>query len=95
MIVWLNLAAFGALQAVFLWPILAAVFWPSLTGNSVFAAMISGLLSYGMLQWLALPLPLHIHSVVPALLVSLVAMLGCQAWWPVREVLVTTQDKAE
>ncbi|WKC43587.1 sodium/pantothenate symporter [Shewanella algae] len=95
MIVWLNLAAFGALQAVFLWPILAAVFWPSLTGNSVFAAMISGLLSYGMLQWLALPLPLHIHPVVPALLVSLVAMLGCQAWLPVREVLVTTQDKAE
>ncbi len=74
MIVWINLAAFGALQAVFLWPIIAGVFWPSINGTSALLAMFSGLGCYLLLQWSA-PFMWHIHPIVPALAVSLVAML--------------------
>ncbi len=74
MIVWINLAAFGALQAVFLWPIIAGVFWKNINGNSAFLAMISGLLSYLSLQ-LNAPLIWHVHPIVPALALSLFVML--------------------
>ncbi|WP_299788581.1 sodium/pantothenate symporter [uncultured Shewanella sp.] len=74
MIVWINLAAFGALQAVFLWPIIAGVFFKGLLGHSALLSMISGLFSYLGLQlypqniW-------GIHPIVPALSLSLVVML--------------------
>ncbi|GIU28291.1 sodium/pantothenate symporter [Shewanella schlegeliana] len=74
MIVWINLAAFGALQAVFLWPIIAGLFWPSVNGHTALIAMCSGMLSYLALQ-LHSPLTLNIHPVVPALLFSLLMMV--------------------
>ena len=69
MIVWLNLAAFGALQAVFLWPILAGLYWPQIAGNAALAAMVSGLVSYLILLWFK-PAMFGIHPIVPALLIS-------------------------
>ena len=69
MIVGLNLAAFGALQAVFLWPILAGLYWPQIAGNAALAAMVSGLVSYLVLLWLK-PAMFGIHPIVPALLIS-------------------------
>lgn len=74
MIVWLNLAAFGALQAVFLWPILAGLYWPQITGNAALAAMVSGLVSYLALLWFK-PALFGIHPIVPALLLSALGML--------------------
>jgi sodium/pantothenate symporter len=74
MIVWINLAAFGALQAVFLWPIIAGVFWKEINGNSAFLAMIAGLLSYLALQFNT-PLIWHVHPIAPALALSLFVML--------------------
>ncbi len=74
MIVWINLAAFGALQAVFLWPIIAGVFWKNISGNSAFGAMGAGLISYLAFQ-LNAPLVWKIHPIVPALTISLLVML--------------------
>ncbi|WP_299807445.1 sodium/pantothenate symporter [uncultured Shewanella sp.] len=74
MIVWINLAAFGALQAVFLWPIIAGLFWPSVNGNTALVAMCSGMLSYLALQ-LQTPLIFNVHPIVPALLFSLLMLL--------------------
>ncbi|GIU26314.1 sodium/pantothenate symporter [Shewanella sp. MBTL60-007] len=74
MIVWINLAAFGALQAVFLWPIIAGMFWPSVSGHTALVAMCSGMVSYLMLQW-QVPLILNIHPIVPALLFSLLMLV--------------------
>ncbi|MGI2260316.1 sodium/pantothenate symporter [Shewanella sp. GXUN23E] len=74
MIVWLNLAAFGALQAVFLWPVIAGLFFPRVSGHGAFAAMLTGLASYlGLLQ--LAPLPAKVHPIVPALCLSALAML--------------------
>lgn len=73
MIVWLNLAAFGALQAVFLWPIIAGLFFKNISGQSAFMAMVTGLISYLVCQ-ISGPLPLNIHPIVPALLLSALIM---------------------
>ncbi|MBV7315550.1 sodium/pantothenate symporter [Shewanella sp. NIFS-20-20] len=74
MIVWLNLAAFGALQSVFLWPVVAGIFWPAISGEAALAAMLTGLASY-LLAFTSGPLPYHIHAIVPALIMSLLSML--------------------
>ncbi|QDF67459.1 sodium/pantothenate symporter [Shewanella sp. SNU WT4] len=79
MIVWLNLAAFGALQSVFLWPIVAGICWPSISGEAALAAMATGLISY-LLAFQFGPLPYNVHAIVPALLLSLVAMLTVVAY---------------
>ena len=88
MIVWLNLAAFGALQAVFLWPILAGLYWPQIAGNAALAAMISGLVSYLVLLWLK-PAMFGIHPIVPALLISVFSMLAVH-----RIMQMTVSQKA-
>lgn len=74
MIVWINLAAFGALQAVFLWPIIAGLFWPSVSARSALIAMCSGLISYLALQ-AQIPLKESVHPIVPALTISLLMLL--------------------
>ncbi|MCJ8352244.1 sodium/pantothenate symporter [Moritella sp.] len=88
MIVWLNLAAFGALQAVFLWPILAGLYWPQIAGNAALAAMVSGLVSYLVLLWLK-PAMFGIHPIVPALLISVFSMLAVH-----RIMQMTVSQKA-
>ncbi|ACA87152.1 sodium/pantothenate symporter [Shewanella woodyi] len=85
MIVWINLAAFGALQAVFLWPIIAGVFWKNISGNSAFGAMGAGLISYLVFQ-LNAPLVWKIHPIVPALTISLLVMLLIHALSPQANV---------
>ncbi|QYK02763.1 sodium/pantothenate symporter [Shewanella psychrotolerans] len=79
MIVWINLAAFGALQAVFLWPIIAGVFLPKVNGKSALISMVAGLISYLLLQFAA-PFMWHIHPIVPALLLSSFVMLVSHIW---------------
>lgn len=74
MIVWLNLAAFGALQAVFLWPVIAGLFWPQVSGHAALSAMVTGLVSYLSFVWFK-PAMFGVHPIVPALLLSGVAML--------------------
>jgi sodium/pantothenate symporter len=83
MIVWLNLAAFGALQAVFLWPILAGLYWPNISGHAAVLAMVTGLLSYLLLLWFK-PAMFGIHPIVPALLLSGIAMLLVHQFWDKR-----------
>ncbi|QUM75068.1 sodium/pantothenate symporter [Moritella sp. 24] len=74
MIVWLNLAAFGALQAVFLWPVLAGLYWPQVSGHAALSAMVTGLVSYLLLLWFK-PAMFGIHPIVPALFISMFGML--------------------
>ena len=79
MIVWLNLAAFGALQAVFLWPILAGLYWHNISSQAALSAMLTGLISYLLLLWLK-PAMYSVHPIVPALLLSALAMLLVHQW---------------
>ncbi|MFM4824493.1 sodium/pantothenate symporter [Aeromonas bivalvium] len=66
MIIWLNLLAFGGLQAVFLWPLVLGLYWPRANGQGALASMVAGLLCYGILSQWGIKLA-GLHAIVPSL----------------------------
>ncbi|HCW46115.1 MAG TPA: sodium/panthothenate symporter, partial [Erwiniaceae bacterium] len=46
MIIWLNLLAFGGLEAVFLWPLVLGLYWEKANAAGALSAMIVGAASY-------------------------------------------------
>jgi sodium/pantothenate symporter len=66
MIIWLNLLAFGGLQAVFLWPLVLGLYWPRANGQGALACMMSGILCYGALSQWGIKLA-GLHAIVPSL----------------------------
>lgn len=72
MIIWLNLLAFGGLEAVFLWPLVLGLYWQRANATGALSSMITGAASYTLLA----SIDLHIaglHPIVPSLLLSLLA----------------------
>ena len=74
MLIWLNLLAFGGLEAVFLWPLLLGLYWEKANAAGALSAMIIGAASYTLLALLHLQ-PVGFHPIVPALLLSLLAFI--------------------
>lgn len=72
MIIWLNLMAFGALQAIFFWPLVLGLYWWRGNASGALASMITGALCYGLLTHFAIK-PLGLHAIVPSLTVSGIA----------------------
>ena len=83
LLVWINLFAFGGLEAVFLWPVVLGMYWQKanaagaicsiLCGTGVFVALTVGKLS-----------PMGMHPIVPSLALSLLAFaLGARLGKPV------------
>lgn len=79
MIIWLNLLAFGGLEAVFLWPLVLGLYWQRANACGALSSMISGALSYTLLASFNLHLA-GLHPIVPALLLSLLAFLVGNQW---------------
>lgn len=74
MIIWLNLLAFGGLEAVFLWPLVLGLYWEKANATGALSSMISGAFCYTLLA----ALDMHIwgaHPIIPSLLISLGAFL--------------------
>lgn len=74
MIIWLNLLAFGGLEAVFLWPLVLGLYWERANAAGALSAMIVGAVLYAVLA----SFDLHFfgfHPIVPSLLFSLLAFL--------------------
>ncbi len=74
MIIWLNLLAFGALEAVFLWPLILGLYWPNANAYGAISAMLVGAVLYGLLASFSIRL-LDLHPIVPALAASLLAFI--------------------
>jgi sodium/pantothenate symporter len=74
MIIWLNLLAFGGLEAVFLWPLVLGLYWERANAAGALSAMISGGVLYALLATLKVEV-LGFHPIVPSLLVSLLCFL--------------------
>ncbi|WJY17325.1 sodium/pantothenate symporter [Pectobacteriaceae bacterium CE90] len=74
MIIWLNLLAFGGLEAVFLWPLVLGLYWERANSAGALSSMICGASCYTLLASLGIRLA-GFHPIVPALLLSLVAFL--------------------
>ncbi|PPS64871.1 sodium/panthothenate symporter [Pantoea sp. BRM17] len=75
MIIWLNLLAFGGLEAVFLCPLVLGLYWERANAAGAISGMIAGAGSYTLLaslniEWWGL------HPIVPALTLSLLAFLA-------------------
>ena len=74
MIIWLNLFAFGGLEAAFLWVIVLGLYWDKANAYGAIASMVIGLASYVLLTVLSVKL-LGFHAIVPALVFGLIAFL--------------------
>lgn len=49
MIIWLNLLAFGGLEAVFLWPLVLGLYWERANAQGALSSMVSGAVCYTLL----------------------------------------------
>lgn len=70
MIIWLNLLAFGGLEAVFLWPLVLGLYWRRANATGALSSMLVGAVCYTILA----SIDLHIaglHPIVPTLLLGL------------------------
>ena len=74
MIIWLNLLAFGGLEAVFLWPLVLGLYWEKANAAGALSGMLVGAAVYTLLASLDIQL-LGFHPIDPALLLSLIAFL--------------------
>ncbi|MBS0910854.1 sodium/pantothenate symporter [Tatumella sp. JGM118] len=74
MIIWMNLLAFGALETVFLWPLVLGLYWKSANATGAVCSMLCGAISYTLLVSLKISC-WNFHPIVPALLLSLAAFL--------------------
>ncbi|WP_462324136.1 sodium/pantothenate symporter [Desulfoplanes sp.] len=74
LIVWINLFAFGGMQATFLWPVVLGLYWKRANAKGALCSMCAGLASYFTLViWIKRFMGMHV--IVPTLAVSLVAFV--------------------
>jgi sodium/pantothenate symporter len=75
LIVWINLFAFGGLEAAFLWPTVLGLYWKRANASGALLGMLGGVGAY---FWCSLTSfnPLGMHQIVPVLLFSLLGFLG-------------------
>ncbi|MGF1726593.1 sodium/pantothenate symporter [Photobacterium nomapromontoriensis] len=74
MIIWLNLLAFGGLQAVFLWPLVLGLYWKKASATGAFASMICGLSCYIALSVVKPDLG-GVHAIIPTLVIGLISFI--------------------
>lgn len=72
MLIWLNLLAFGGLEAVFLWPLVLGLYWERANAAGALSSMIVGAVCYTLLATIDLHIA-GLHPIVPSLLLSLLA----------------------
>ncbi|HEN3615487.1 TPA: sodium/pantothenate symporter [Yersinia enterocolitica] len=72
MIIWLNLLAFGGLEAVFLWPLVLGLYWERANAHGALSSMIVGAVCYIVLASFDLKIA-GLHPIVPSLALNLLA----------------------
>ncbi|UCZ54022.1 sodium/pantothenate symporter [Bacillus shivajii] len=74
LLIWLNLFAFGGLEAAFIWPIVFGLYWQGANKGGALASMITGVGSYILIHqfW---PDPFGMHSVVLPVAFSFIAFV--------------------
>ncbi|SEQ73003.1 sodium/pantothenate symporter [Virgibacillus subterraneus] len=72
LIIWLNLFAFGGLEAAFIWPIVMGLYWRKGNKYGALASMVVGVGLY-ILSESFFPQPLGLHSVVLPIVLSFIA----------------------
>lgn len=75
LLIWLNLFAFGGLEAAFIWPIVLGLYWEKGNKHGALASIISGVGSYVLIYQFS-PDMLGMHSVTIPVLLSLLCYVG-------------------
>lgn len=73
-IVWINLFAFGGLEATFFWPIIGGLYWKKGNSSACLASTVLGLATFIFFNRVKI-LPLGIHEIIAGLIVSGLAYL--------------------
>ena len=71
-IVWINLFAFGGLEATFFWPVIGGLYWKKGNSKACLASVICGLAVFIFFNRVKI-LPLGIHEIIAGLIVSGIA----------------------
>lgn len=71
-IVWINLFAFGGLEATFFWPIIGGLYWKKGNSRACLASVICGLATFIFFNRVKI-LPLGIHEIIAGLLIGGIA----------------------
>lgn len=74
LLVWINLFAFGGLEAVFFWPILLGLYWKKANAAGAVLSIAAGLASFFALTIWKAPLG-GIHPIVPTILIAFGAFI--------------------
>ena len=88
LLVWINLFAFGGLEAVFLWPIILGLYWKGANATGAVTSIIIGLICFFALSILK-PAMYGIHPIVPTTVVSFLAfIIGSRFGAPAPEDII-------
>jgi sodium/pantothenate symporter len=74
LLVWINLFAFGGLEAAFLWPIILGLYWKKANAAGAVCSVLCGVSCFFAVSVLKIPLG-GIHPIVPTLLVALLGFV--------------------
>lgn len=74
LIIWINLYAFGGLEATFFWMLILGLYWKRANAAGAIASMITGIVSFIVISrvW---PRPFGTHPIVLTLILGLIAFL--------------------
>ena len=74
LIVWMNLFAFGGLQAAFLWPVVLGLYWKRANARGALFSMVGGVATYFYMV-IVVKRFMGMHVIVPTLAVALVVFI--------------------
>ncbi len=75
LIVWINLFAFGGLEAAFLWPLVLGLYWRRANSAGALASMVAGVTAFFLLT-VHVKKFLGMHVIVPTLAIALAAFVA-------------------
>lgn len=74
LLVWINLFAFGGLQATFLCPIIMGLYWKKANATGALMSMVIGVASYFYFT-IAKVKPAGMHQIVPVIIIAFIAFI--------------------
>ena len=74
-LIWLNLFAFGGLEAAFLWSVVFGLYWKKANKYGAIASMLSGITLYILIDRMS-PHIFGMHTVTLPILVSLIVFVS-------------------
>ena len=91
MIIWLNLLAFGGLEAVFLWPLVLGLYWERANAAGALSGMIVGGVVYAVLA--TFKIQYRLPSNCAFVTVKFTGVVGNRFGQPVPQPAMMSTDK--